>query len=199
MNCFFPYEPVANYIFTNLQFCTHKIYRLNRQCCASGITPGGTIPRSFHLYYPGLAEGIKTSGSTTSLSPKKVASQLRHHCYLSTRTEYSWNGHLILPLALKYVQSPLVIVYLVLQWNFPLQWTNLGRRTSPLLREATVYKTAPNTRGVVRTGATGAMAPVDFENMCFGTRRFKTKRLKNHPKMPAKTIFSCTKSVIGTR
>ena len=32
-------------------------------------------------------------------------------------------------------------------------------------------------RGVVRTGATGAMAPVDFENMCFGTRRFKTKRL----------------------
>ena len=35
-------------------------------------------------------------------------------------------------------------------------------------------------RGVVRTGATGAMAPVDFENMCFGTRRFKTKRLKNH-------------------
>ena len=53
-------------------------------------------------------------------------------------------------------------------------------------------------RGVVRTGATGAMAPVDFENMCFGTRRFKTKRLKNHREMPAKTIFSCTKSVIDT-
>ena len=35
-------------------------------------------------------------------------------------------------------------------------------------------------RGVVRTRANGAMAPVDFENMCFGTHRFKTKRLKNH-------------------
>ena len=54
-------------------------------------------------------------------------------------------------------------------------------------------------KGVVRMGATGAMAPMDFENMCFGTRRFKTKRLKNHREMPAKTIFSCTKSVIGTR
>ena len=54
-------------------------------------------------------------------------------------------------------------------------------------------------RGVVRTGATGAMAPVDFENMCFGTRRFETKRLKSHREMPAKTIFSCTKLVIGTR
>jgi len=32
-------------------------------------------------------------------------------------------------------------------------------------------------RGVVRTGA---MAPMDFENMCAGTHRFKTKRLKNH-------------------
>ena len=41
-------------------------------------------------------------------------------------------------------------------------------------------------RGVVRTGATGAMAPVDFENMCFGTRQFKTKRLKDHRKNACK-------------
>ena len=37
-----------------------------------------------------------------------------------------------------------------------------------------------NSRGVVRTGATGATAPVDFLNMYFGTRRFKSKRLRNH-------------------
>ena len=46
--------------------------------------------------------------------------------------------------------------------------------------DVTVNHILKNGRGVVRTGATGAMAPVDFLNMYFGTRRFKTKRLRNH-------------------
>ena len=37
-------------------------------------------------------------------------------------------------------------------------------------------------QGSASSGAMGAMAPVNFQNMSFGTRRYKGKHLK-HPKI----------------